>query len=222
MKKIVIAIDGHSSCGKSTLAKSLAEKLNYIYVDTGAMYRSVALFALQNGLLDDHEGLRRKLTDVEISFIRENGVLSTYLDGVNVEDKIRTMEISNLVSNISSLDFVREKLVEIQQKMGDDKGIVMDGRDIGTVVFPKAELKIFLTASSHIRARRRFDELTAKGDDVSFEEIQENIESRDYKDENRKISPLRKADDAFILDNSDFDRDEQLEWVLAKLPNLLD
>lgn len=221
--RIIIAIDGHSSCGKSTLAKDLAKELDYIYVDTGAMYRAVALFADQKGLLKnkkvvDTDKFEQLLKDVEISFNRnKSGELFTMLEGQNVEDKIRTMKISNIVSNISSHNFVREKLVAAQQKLGDKKGIVMDGRDIGTVVFPQAELKIFLTASAKIRAQRRFDELTAKGDDVNFDEVLDNIVSRDYKDENRDISPLRKAEDAITLDNSHLSKEEQLAYILQKI-----
>lgn len=221
--KIIIAIDGHSSCGKSTLAKDLAKELNYIYVDTGAMYRAVALFAEQSNSLKDKavanlEEFKQLLKNVEIGFTRDtNGKLLTLLNGENVEDEIRTMKISNIVSNISALDFVREKLVSAQQKLGEDKGIVMDGRDIGTVVFPQAELKIFLTASAKIRAQRRFDELTEKGEKVDFDEVLDNIVTRDYKDENREISPLRKADDAITLDNSHLNKEEQLAYILEKM-----
>lgn len=222
-KKITIAIDGHSSCGKSTLAKDLAKELNYIYVDTGAMYRAVALFADQQGLIKDNqisdeEALKSALTDVSISFGRDDyGKLFTQLNGINVEDQIRTMRISNMVSHVSSLDFVREKLVKIQQELGENKGIVMDGRDIGTVVFPQAELKIFLTASAEIRAQRRYDELSMKGDKVNFQEVLDNIVSRDHMDENREISPLRKAEDAITLDNSHINREEQLAYIIKKL-----
>lgn len=221
--KIIIAIDGHSSCGKSTLAKDLAHKLDYIYVDTGAMYRTVALFADQAGwvkdnLVTDTKKLKDALKNVQISFGRdEDGKLFTSLNGKNVEHKIRSMKISNMVSHISSLDFVREKLVKMQQELGEHKGIVMDGRDIGTVVFPKAELKIFLTASAQIRAQRRYDELTEKGESVNFDEVLNNIVSRDYMDENRKISPLRKAEDALILDNSHLSREEQLAYIITKI-----
>ena len=221
--KIIIAIDGHSSCGKSTLAKDLAHKLNYIYVDTGAMYRTIALYADQCGLIKDNivtdkTKLKAGLQDVTISFGRDSeGKLFTKLNGANVEQEIRSMKISNMVSHVSSLDFVREKLVKAQQELGKDKGIVMDGRDIGTVVFPKAELKIFLTASAKIRAQRRYDELTKKGDPVNFKEVLDNIVSRDYMDENRDISPLRKADDAITLDNSHLNQEEQLAYIITKL-----
>ena len=222
-KKIIIAIDGHSSCGKSTLAKDLAKQLNYIYVDTGAMYRASALFADQSGLIKDNKvtdlaAFEKGLKDATISFERDaKGQLFTKLNGTNVERQIRTMKISNMVSHVSSLDFVREKLVKAQQELGENKGIVMDGRDIGTVVFPKAELKIFLTASAKIRAQRRYDELIQKGDSVNFEEVLENIVSRDHMDETREISPLRKADDAITLDNSELNREEQLAYITKKL-----
>ena len=221
--KIVIAIDGHSSCGKSTLAKDLAERLNYIYIDTGAMYRAMALFAEQNGLIYDNKltdpsQLKNIISGANISFNKdENNQTYTVLNGINVESEIRTLRISNMVSYISTLDFVREKLVKIQQEFGIQKGIVMDGRDIGTVVFPNAELKIFLTASAKIRAQRRYDELKSKGHTVNFDAILENIESRDYLDENREISPLRKAADAFVLDNSNLTREEQLDMILTKV-----
>lgn len=222
-KKIIIAIDGHSSCGKSTLAKDLARELDYIYVDTGAMYRAIALYADQSGLITkntvtDLEKLKSLLVDANISFDRDNeGKLFTQLNGTNVENEIRSMKISNMVSHVSSLDFVREKLVKAQQELGENKGIVMDGRDIGTVVFPKAELKIFLTASAKIRAQRRFDELNNKGEDVNFDEVLNNIISRDYMDENREISPLRKAEDAITLDNSQLNQNEQLAYIITKL-----
>lgn len=221
--KITIAIDGHSSCGKSTLAKDLATELKYIYVDTGAMYRAVALFANQQGLIKDNkltdiEKLRSSIQDVSITFGRDKeGKLFTELNGVNVESNIRTMEISNMVSHVSSLDFVREKLVKMQQELGENKGIVMDGRDIGTVVFPNAEMKIFLTASAEIRAQRRYDELIQKGESVNFDEVLENIVSRDHMDETREISPLRKADDAITLDNSHISREEQLAYIIERI-----
>lgn len=222
-KKITIAIDGHSSCGKSTLAKDLASQLNYIYVDTGAMYRAVALFAREQGLIEDNKvtdikKLEAAFNDIDIAFKRDGeGKLITMLNGKNIENEIRSMAISNIVSNISIIDFVREKLVSLQQKMGEDKGIVMDGRDIGTVVFPNAELKIFLTASAKIRAQRRFDELTKKGDTVDFNDVLDNIVSRDHKDETREISPLRKAEDAITLDNSNITREEQLAYILKEV-----
>lgn len=223
--KIIIAIDGHSSCGKSTLAKDLAKRLDYIYVDTGAMYRSVALFTSQQGLIKDNKVtdlalLEEKLNDISITFDRdEQGKLFTLLNGQNVEKEIRSLGIANIVSSVSTIGFIREKLVKLQQAMGEDKGIVMDGRDIGTVVFPDAELKIFLTASAEIRAQRRFDELAEKGETIKFEDVLENIVSRDYIDENREISPLRKADDALLVDNSELNQEQQLDFIIkaAKL-----
>jgi len=221
--EIIIAIDGHSSCGKSTLAKDLAERLNYIYVDTGAMYRAVALLAERSGLVEHNElidssKLKALLSHISIAFERDqDGRLITLLNGENVEQEIRNMRISNMVSHISSFDFVREKLVKIQQQLGEQKGIVMDGRDIGTVVFPQAELKIFLTARPEIRAERRYQELIAKGENVRFEEVLENVKSRDHLDETREISPLRQAKDAIVLDNSELTPQEQLEYVLDKI-----
>ena len=202
MKKITIAIDGFSSCGKSTMAKDLAREVGYIYIDSGAMYRAVTLYSIENGIFDgdviDTEKLKKAIKDIQISF-RPNpktGRPDTYLNGVNVENKIRTMGVSSKVSPISALDFVREAMVAQQQAMGKEKGIVMDGRDIGTTVFPDAELKIFVTATPEIRAQRRFDELKAKGQEGSFEEILENVKQRDYIDQHREVSPLRKADAA--------------------------
>ncbi len=226
MTKLTIAIDGHSSCGKSTLAKELAKELKYTYVDTGAMYRAIALAAdqhqlIKNNKIDNLEKFRELLKHIEISFQHNSkGQADTLLNNVNVESKIRTMHISNMVSNISSIGFVREKLVALQQNMGKEKGIVMDGRDIGTVVFPDAGLKIFLTASAQTRAQRRYDELIAKGEKVTFEEVLTNIQERDYIDENRDISPLRKAEDAITLDNSHLSREEQLNKVLELIKTL--
>ena len=220
MKKITIAIDGYSSCGKSTMAKDLAHEIGYIYVDTGAMYRSVTLFAMRNGLLNSDgsiktDELKDRMDDIDISFRLNSatGRPDTYLNGVNVENKIRTMGVSSKVSPISALDFVREAMVAQQQAMGKEKGIVMDGRDIGTTVFPDAELKIFVTATPEIRAQRRFDELKAKGQEGSFEEILENVKQRDYIDQHREVSPLRKADDALLLDNSNLSIEQQKEWL---------
>lgn len=222
-KKIIIAIDGFSSGGKSTFAKEIAARMGYIFIDTGAMYRAVTLYALQHGAIEncilDEDKLTGMLGDIKIAF-RFNphrGASDIYVNGELVEGKIRTIEVSNLVSAVSSVGAVREKLVAMQQEMGRDKGIVMDGRDIGTVVFPDAELKIFLTADPAVRARRRFDELTAKGEKVSLEEIEKNIRERDIADQNREISPLRKADDAIMLDNSHMTLDEQMEWVADRL-----
>lgn len=219
IKDIVIAFDGHSSCGKSTVAKEVSKKLGYTYVDSGAMYRMITLFAMQEKLINganiDTEKLKERLKDITVAFKQNNsGGQDSYLNGKNVESLIRSIEVSDKVSYISELDFVRTKLVELQQDMGKQKRIVMDGRDIGTIVFPNAELKIFMTASAKVRAQRRYDELISKGHKVSFEEVLENIEKRDFIDQNREISPLKKAHDAIVLDNSDLSREEQLEWVI--------
>lgn len=222
MKKITIAIDGHSSCGKSTMAKDLAREVGYVYVDTGAMYRSVTLFALRNGLFNndtiDEEELRRRMPEIQISFKfnPETGRPDTYLNGELVEKDIRTMEVSNKVSPIAALGFVREAMVAQQQQMGKDKGVVMDGRDIGTTVFPDAELKVFVTASAEVRAQRRYDELKAKGMDADFDDILKNVQERDYIDSHREVSPLRKADDAIELDNSHMTIPEQKQWLLDR------
>lgn len=222
MNKITIAIDGFSSCGKSTMAKDLAKEIGYIYIDSGAMYRAVTLYSMENGIFKeddiDTEELERRIGDIHISFRLDpaTGRPQTYLNGVNVENKIRTMEVSSKVSPISALGFVREAMVGQQQKMGEAKGIVMDGRDIGTTVFPHAELKIFVTASPEIRAQRRYDELKAKGQESSFDEILENVKQRDYIDQNREVSPLRKADDALLLDNSHLTIAEQKAWLLEQ------
>ncbi|MCR5077006.1 MAG: (d)CMP kinase [Prevotella sp.] len=221
MKKIVIAIDGFSSCGKSTMAKDLAKEIGYIYVDTGAMYRSVTLYALRNRLFNEdgsirEDELRAKIPDISIGFQlnKDSGRPETYLNGENVECEIRTMEVSAHVSPIATLSFVREALVGQQQRMGKEKGIVMDGRDIGTVVFPNAELKIFVTAAADVRAQRRYDELKAKGMDADFDDILRNVQERDYIDSHRETSPLRKADDAIELDNSHMTIAEQKQWLL--------
>ena len=222
MKKITIAIDGHSSCGKSTMAKDLAREVGYVYVDTGAMYRSVTLFALRNGLFTaegiDEETLRRRMPEIKISFKfnAETGRPDTYLNGELVEQEIRTMEVSNHVSPIAALGFVREAMVAQQQQMGKDKGVVMDGRDIGTVVFPDAELKVFVTASAEVRAQRRYDELKGKGMEADYDEILKNVQERDYIDSHREVSPLRKADDAIELDNSHMTIPEQKQWLLER------
>ncbi len=225
--KIIIAIDGHSSCGKSTVAKEVAARLNYLYLDSGAMYRAVTLYCLRNNLInDDHlnkKALIDNLDQIRISFRHNPATLGndTFLNGENIENEIRELPVSNNVSNIAAVKEVRQFLVNSQREIGKEKGIVMDGRDIGTVVFPGAELKIFMTASPEIRAQRRYDELTAKGIMVNFEEIKANIISRDLIDENREISPLRKAQDAVVLDNSYLTRDEQLSWVLGKVKKIL-
>ncbi len=228
MKRITIAIDGYSSCGKSTMAKDLAREIGYVYVDSGAMYRTVALYALDHNLIKDgkidEEGLRKSMKDIEISFQfnAERGRPDTYLNGVRVEDRIRTLEVSNHVSPVAALGFVREEMVRQQQRMGQEGGIIMDGRDIGTTVFPNAELKIFVTASPEIRAQRRYDELTAKGEACDMKEILRNVEERDYIDTHREISPLRQADDALVLDNSHLTIDEQKEWLLRAYQHAID
>ena len=221
MKKITIAIDGFSSCGKSTMAKDLAKEIGYIYIDSGAMYRAVTLYCLENSLFTsdgsvNSEELEKHINDISVSFCLNEATLKleTFLNGVNVESKIRTMEVSSRVSLVAALGFVREALVKLQQEMGKSKGIVMDGRDIGTVVFPDAELKIFVTASAEIRAKRRYDELMAKGQEVSFDEILKNVEERDRIDQTRAVSPLRKADDAIVLDNSNMTVEEQKAWLI--------
>ncbi|MCD8291808.1 MAG: (d)CMP kinase [Prevotella sp.] len=223
MKKITIAIDGFSSCGKSTMAKDLAREVGYIYVDTGAMYRSVTLFALRNGMFNADgsiktDELRERMGEINISFKFnvETGRPDTYLNGELVEKEIRSMEVSSHVSPIATVPFVREALVAQQQRMGVEKGIVMDGRDIGTVVFPNAELKIFVTASAEVRAQRRFDELINKGMEADFNDILKNVQERDYIDSHRETSPLRKADDAIELDNSNMTIPEQKAWLLEK------
>ena len=220
MKPIIIAIDGFSSTGKSTLAKELAKKLHYIYVDTGAMYRAVTFFAMRHDMIKDSKldtnSLTNALQNVHLTFVwnDEKQLAEMNLNGQNIENEIRTLEVSQNVSQVASLSAVRSKLVEQQQEMGKNKGLVMDGRDIGTVVFPEAEVKLFMTASATIRAQRRFDELTAKGDLVSFEAIYKNVTERDYVDSNREDSPLRKASDAIEIDNSHLSKEEQLEKVL--------
>jgi len=222
MKKITIAIDGHSSCGKSTMAKDLAREVGYVYVDTGAMYRSVTLFALRNGLFTadgiNEEELRKRMPEIHIAFKfnAEAGRPDTYLNGELVEKEIRSMDVSNHVSPIATLGFVREAMVAQQQQMGKDKGVVMDGRDIGTTVFPYAELKVFVTASAEVRAQRRYDELKAKGMEADYEEILKNVQERDYIDSHREVSPLRKADDAIELDNSNMTIPEQKQWLLDR------
>ncbi|MDR1981592.1 MAG: (d)CMP kinase [Tannerellaceae bacterium] len=227
MKKIVIAIDGFSSCGKSTMAKDLAKEIGYTYIDSGAMYRAVTLYCLQQQLLKDgridEEKLRAAIPDIHISFVpnRETGKPDTCLNGVLVENEIRSMEVANMVSPVATLGFVRQTLVDRQQEMGKAKGVVMDGRDIGTVVFPDAELKIFVTASPEVRAKRRMDELIAKGEPASYEETLNNIITRDFIDSNREESPLRQAADALVLDNSHMSVAEQKAWLLAQYHNVI-
>lgn len=224
--KIIIAVDGHSSCGKSTLSKQLAQRLKYNYIDTGAMYRAVTLFALRNKLISNQqvnkEELTRLLPDINITFRfnEQEQKSDTFLNGENIENEIRELEVSNNVSPIATIKEVRQTMVGQQQAMGQEKGIVMDGRDIGTVVFPNAELKIFMTASAQVRAQRRYDELLAKGLTVSFDEVLKNIEERDHIDSNRQESPLRKAHDAIVLDNSSLSREEQLEWVINQVKKI--
>jgi cytidylate kinase len=222
-QKLIIAIDGHSSSGKSTVAKDLAKILNYIYIDSGAMYRAVTLFALQNKLIGtsgiNEDELKKHLPDIKITFqFNINSKKNvTFLNGIDVEKEIRSLEVSRNVSAISAIGFVRSRLVELQQAMGKDKGIVMDGRDIGTVVFPQADLKVFMTASPEIRAQRRYDELAAKSVMVSYNEILENVKQRDHIDSTRSESPLKRADDAVDLDNSNMAREEQLNWIMDRL-----
>lgn len=222
MKKITIAIDGFSSCGKSTMAKDLAREIGYIYIDSGAMYRAVTLYCIENGLFEgkaiDLEALEKRINDINISFELDatTGRPRTRLNGQDVEDRIRTMEVSSRVSIIAAIGFVREALVAQQQTMGKEKGIVMDGRDIGTTVFPDAELKIFVTASAEIRAERRYKELQEKGEKADFAEILANVKERDRIDQTRDVSPLRQAEDAILLDNSNLSLSEQKVWLLEQ------
>ena len=227
-KKIVIALDGFSSCGKSTFAKAIAAKLGYIFIDTGAMYRAVALYALEQGAIVDgvvdEAQVVKLLGEVEISFRfnAERGASDIYVNGVYAEDRIRGIEVSNCVSKVSSIGAVREKLVAMQQQMGRERGVVMDGRDIGTVGFPDAELKIFMTADPKVRAERRYKELTAKGEAVTMEEILENVISRDQADMTRAISPLRRAEDALELDNSYMSVEEQMAWFMERYTKIVE
>ena len=228
MKKITIAIDGHSSCGKSTMAKELARQLGYVYVDTGAMYRRVTLFAMRHNLFladgeVDTDALRKCMPEIEVSFRfnEETGRPDAYLNGECVEKVIRSIEVSNHVSKVAAIPFVREAMVDQQRRMGSEKGIVMDGRDIGTTVFPDAELKIFVTASSKVRAQRRYDELKEKGMPADFDEILKNVEERDYIDSHREVSPLRQAPDALLLDNSEMTIPEQNAWLMDKVKALV-
>jgi cytidylate kinase len=226
-QKIIIAIDGHSSCGKSTIAKAVAAQFGYAFIDSGAMYRAVTLFALRNHLIADgvvnEQSLIELLPEIKIEFRYNPGKQKsdTYLNDENVEDEIRQLPVSQNVSPVATISEVRAEMVRQQQAMGKSKGIVMDGRDIGTVVFPDAELKLFVTASPEIRAQRRFDELTAKGETVSFEEILQNVQERDFIDSTRETSPLKKADDAVVLDNSSMTREEQMQWVVEKVQEKL-
>ena len=214
VNKIIVAVDGYSSCGKSTIAKALAKYAGYIYVDTGAMYRAVALFAHRAGLAEHLEQVVEHLQDIHISFVQTPNGQHVTLNGEDVEAEIRTLEIGNLASQVSTIKEVRAFLVAQQQVMGEHKGIVMDGRDIGTVVFPQAELKLFLTASPEVRAERRFKELQAKGENPVFEEVLRDTNDRDYRDTHRAESPLRQAEDAIVVDNSHMTREEQMEHII--------
>ena len=223
MKKITIAIDGHSSCGKSTMAKDLARRIGYVYVDTGAMYRAVTLFALRNDLFNEDDTvktdeLEKRMPEISITFKfnPETGRPDTYLNGELVEQVIRSLEVSNHVSAVSAIPFVRTEMVAQQQAMGQEGGIVMDGRDIGTTVFPNAELKVFVTATAEVRAQRRFKELQEKGMPADFDDILKNVIERDYQDSHREVSPLRQAEDALLLDNSNLTIPEQNEWLYAQ------
>ncbi|NOZ47077.1 MAG: (d)CMP kinase [Chlorobi bacterium] len=226
-KKIIIAIDGFSSCGKSTVAKGLAEKLHFLYIDSGAMYRATTLYCLENNIIINgvvnEEKLNKSLDNIHIEFISDKGAGTyfTFLNGKNIEDDIRNIEVSNNVSNISIFKKVREKMVALQRAYAIENSIVMDGRDIGTVVFPNADLKIFMTADVKIRATRRYNELLQKGQKVSLQEIEKNIMDRDEKDQTRAISPLKKANDAIVLDNSYLTHEEQLNWVIAKVNSII-
>jgi len=225
--KIVVAIDGHSSCGKSTIAKAVAVRFGYIFIDSGAMYRAVTLFALRHQLISEGTVKEQELIDllpeiqIDFRYNPEKQKSDTYLNGENVEEEIRQLTVSQNVSPVATIAEVRAAMVRLQQEMGKDKGIVMDGRDIGTVVFPDAELKLFVTASAEIRAQRRFEELTAKGEPVLYDEILQNVQERDRIDSTREASPLRKADDALILDNSYMTREEQLVWVIEQVERSL-
>jgi cytidylate kinase len=224
-KKLIIAIDGYSSCGKSTFAKAIAKVLGYIYIDSGAMYRAVTLYCMRKGYINKEginiTGILNNLREIHVSFTFNPDIeeYETYLNTENTENEIRGIEVSAFVSRISQIPEVRERMVELQRQIGGSKGIVMDGRDIGTVVFPDAEIKIFMTASIDIRAKRRYDELKTKGNNIDFEEIKRNIVARDIADENRDISPLRRAEDAIVLDNSRMTVNEQMIWVMGIIEN---
>lgn len=227
MSKITVAIDGYSSCGKSTLAKALAQKLNYNYIDTGAMYRAVTIYCLRNDIIGnsvfDLPKLLASLDEIQVSF-KYNTLTKTsevFLNGEHVEREIRTMEVANNVSSISSIKQVREKMVILQREMGKNKGVIMDGRDIGSHVFPDAELKLFMTADNDVRTQRRLDELSSKGEYHTFEDVKRNLEKRDFDDTTRKENPLIKAEDAIVLDNTDINKEEQLEFVLKLIDDLL-
>ncbi|RUT79350.1 (d)CMP kinase [Ancylomarina longa] len=225
-KNLIIAIDGHSSCGKSTVAKDLAKKINYTYIDSGAMYRVVTLFAMRNGLIledkVDENKLAHFIDQISISFRYNESKQrhETYMNDELVEDEIRNMEVSDKVSFIAKIKFVREKMVTLQRDLSKSGGVIMDGRDIGTVVFPNADLKIFMTADVEVRAIRRYKELKEKGEDISLEAIRENVKKRDFIDENREESPLRKAEDAIILNNSQLSPEEQLDWIIERMKEI--
>lgn len=227
MSKITVAIDGYSSCGKSTLAKALAQKLDYNYIDTGAMYRAVTIYCLRNGIIKDskvdHEKLLASLKDIDVSFVYNTLTKTSevFLNGEHVEREIRTMEVANNVSAISSIREVREKMVILQRAMGKNKGVIMDGRDIGSHVFPNAELKLFMTADTDVRTQRRMDELSSKGELHTFEDVKHNLMKRDHDDTTRKENPLRQAEDAVVLDNTDLTKEEQLNYVLKLINDLL-
>ena len=227
MSKITIAIDGYSSCGKSTLAKALAQKLNYNYIDTGAMYRAVTIYCLKNGIITDSqintEKLIGSLKDIEVSFVynTQTKTSEVLLNGEHVEREIRTMQVANNVSSVASIKEVRQKMVILQREMGKNKGVIMDGRDIGSHVFPDAELKLFMTAENDVRTQRRFDELSSKGEYHTFKEVQRNLEKRDHDDTTRKENPLQQAEDAIVLDNTDLSKEEQLEFVIKLINDLL-
>ena len=220
-RKLIVAIDGYSSCGKSTIAKALASYAGYTYVDTGAMYRAIALYTLRNNLLDD-AAIIAALPQIEVGFVLANGAQHVTLNGEDVEPFIRTLEVGNTASRVSAIKEVRAFLVAQQQKMGVSKGIVMDGRDIGTVVFPQAELKLFLTASPEVRAQRRFDELVAKGEKPDFDAVLADVNDRDYRDTHRAESPLRQAEDAIVVDNSFMTREQQMELIYKLFNDTLD
>ena len=228
MKKITIAIDGHSSCGKSTMAKDLAREVGYIYVDTGAMYRAVTLYCMRNHLIDAQgevltARLKALMPQVSVTFQlnKETGKPDTYLNDERVEDTIRSIEVSSNVIKVAAIPFVREAMVEQQRLLGKEKGVVMDGRDIGTTVFPDAELKVFVTASPEVRAQRRYDELKAKGMAADYDDILKNVQERDYMDSHRAVSPLRKAEDALLLDNSEMTIAQQKDWLMDKFNKAL-
>lgn len=227
MSKITIAIDGYSSCGKSTLAKALAQKLNYNYIDTGAMYRAVTVYCLRNGIVlnsvIDLPKLLESLKEIKVSFDYNSTtkVSEVFLNGEHIEKEIRTLEVANNVSSISSIKEVREKMVALQRKMGKDKGVIMDGRDIGSFVFPDAELKLFMTADKDVRTQRRLDELSSKGEHHSFEDVKRNLEKRDFDDTTRKENPLIQAEDAIVLDNTDLSKEDQLNFVMKLIDDLL-